>query len=362
MPTTFNVIALGQHTQIDKLDGDYNAERAYKLNGKEFGGAHDPLYDHIAQMTPAEDKDAGGDTPHYDQDGSENNGFHIDGGTAQVFAAVAVYDATLIYSDGTTAEISAVIFQDINGQTYLAPEMSENADQSALEAKPITALKLNALFDSHSLGLAEDRAAGLFKAPCFAAGTRLSVPGGARKVEGLRVGDLVETADHGPQPVRWIGGRVVPAAGAAGPIAIAPGALGEGLPRADLVVSPQHRVLVASAVASRMTGQAQVLVPAKQLLGLPGIRRLKPRLAIRYVHLLFDRHEIVFAEGAPTESLFLGPQADALLPGVAVRALRERFATAATPARLMPKGHVIRSLVARHRSNGKPLLQARQWV
>lgn len=361
MPTTFNVIALGKHSKIDKKDGDFTAEKAHKLTGERFGDDRDPLFDHIAEMSPGTDKDVGGGTSHYDQDGSENNEFHIDGGPPQVFAAVSIYDATLTYSDGSTAQISAVVFQDTKEQTYLAPEMSENADQSALEAKPIVSMTLDKLFQSTSLGLADDRAAGRFKAPCFAAGTRLSVPGGSRKVEGLRVGDLVLTADHGPQPVRWIGSRLVPAAGVPAPIAIAPGALGDGVPARRLVVSPQHRILVASPIVTRMTGQAQVLVPAKRLLVLPGVTRLRPRLAVRYVHVLFDRHEIVFADGAPAESLFLGPQSRAMLPRAALSAARSGAIGAATPARFMPKGHVVRSLIDRHRRNEKPVLDRAVW-
>ena len=92
----------------------------------------------------------------------------------------------------------------------------------------------------------------------------------------LAEGDLVRTLDHGLQPVRWVGARRLSAAELAAaeklrPIRIRAGALGPGTPRADLLVSPQHRVLVRSRIAQRMFGTDEVLVAAKQLLQIDGI-------------------------------------------------------------------------------------------
>ncbi len=97
------------------------------------------------------------------------------------------------------------------------------------------------------------------------------------------------------------------------------GALGPGHPARPLVVSPQHRILVRSAIAQRMFGSAEVLVAAKQLLSLDGIDVAQDLETVEYFHILFDRHEIVFAKGTETESLYTGPQA---LRGIA--APRER--------------------------------------
>ena len=355
MPTTFNVIDLGKQIKIDRDEYDwYEAEKAHKLVGKSFGDTDDPLWAQVKSLSGSDDKDSGGaGTDYYDQDNSEANGFHIDGGPEQTFDALAVYDATITYDDGTTAMISAVVFQDTDGQTYLAPEMSENADQSALEAKPIVSIEFDSLLASSSLGLAENRATGDFKAPCFAPGVRISVPHGLVPVERLRVGDLVLTSDHGAQPVRWRRQFVVSATGRQAPVRVQEGALGGGLPWRDLIVSPQHRMLVRSKIAARMTGGAEVLVPAKRLVGVPGITRVTQSPVQRYIHFQLDRHEVVFAEGAPTESLLPGPMVQTLLPLTAPQML---CTADGAPARPIPKGHVIRQLIARHRANAKPLL------
>jgi hypothetical protein len=148
----------------------------------------------------------------------------------------------------------------------------------------------------------------------FAADVAIAVPGGTVPAGRLAVGDLVLTADRGAQPIRWIGRRVLGPAELAArpnlrPIRICAGALGGGLPRRAMLVSPQHRMLIATPAAKRAFGAAEVLVPARALLGLPGVAVAEDLDGIRYVHFLCDRHEVVFAEGAPSESLLPGPQA-----------------------------------------------------
>lgn len=147
---------------------------------------------------------------------------------------------------------------------------------------------------------------------CFTPGALIDTPDGPRPVESLRPGDLIETRDHGPQPVLWIGHRQVTARQAAAapmlrPIRIAAGALGPGCPARDLVVSAQHRLLLRSRILARVTGAAEVLTPACQLLGWPGVERL-PAGAVTYLHLLCPRHEIVRVDGAWTETLYPGPE------------------------------------------------------
>ncbi|MEM1385500.1 MAG: Hint domain-containing protein [Pseudomonadota bacterium] len=143
--------------------------------------------------------------------------------------------------------------------------------------------------------------------PCFAEGTLIATPGGAVPVEVLVVGDLVLTLDHGPQPLRGVLRRCLDfCAGADAkdkPIAFAPGSLGDGSPQRQLVVSPQHRMLI------RDPARGEVLAPAKAFATRPGVRVLRGRRRVGYVQLVLDRHEIVFAEGAAAESFFPGPYA-----------------------------------------------------
>jgi hypothetical protein len=141
--------------------------------------------------------------------------------------------------------------------------------------------------------------------PCFVAGTLIDTASGPRQIEVLTPGDMIRTADHGLQPLRWIGQRKVPARGLLAPIRIAAGALGN---QRDLLVSPQHRMLVQGWQAELHFGVPQVLVAALHLVNDRTIRR-HPQDSVTYVHLAFDRHEVIFAEGCPSESLHLGNEA-----------------------------------------------------
>lgn len=140
--------------------------------------------------------------------------------------------------------------------------------------------------------------------PCFVAGTMIRTPSGDCPVESLSVGDLVWTVDDGPQPVRWIGRRCVAAEGAHAPVEIAAGTLGD---HRRLRVSPLHRVLMRDALAEILFGAAEVLVAARDLVNGGTIRRV-PGGVVEYVHILFDRHQIVIADGVETESFLPGPQ------------------------------------------------------
>jgi hypothetical protein len=133
---------------------------------------------------------------------------------------------------------------------------------------------------------------------CFVAGTRVAVPGGVRAIETLRPGDAVITRDHGPQPLRWIGQRTVRAEGRFAPILFRPGALGND--RA-LRVSRQHRMRLGGWKAELMFGEAAVLIPAVHFVDGRDVVIEKGGW-VTYVHLLFDAHQIVFAEGVEAES------------------------------------------------------------
>lgn len=204
---------------------------------------------------------------------------------------------------------------------------------------------------------------------CFVRGTMIETDCGPLAIEELQRGDRVETLDAGFQRIRWIGSRRIDAQELARnpkllPIRIRAGALGRGLPEEDLLVSPQHRILVASRIAERMFGSHQVLVAAKQLLLIDGINVAEEVKEVEYFHFMFDRHQIVFAAGAPTETMFTGIEA---LKAVSPEARREIFEifpelmrlTAETlpePVRPVPVGRQCRKLAFRHAQNEFPLL------
>ena len=140
--------------------------------------------------------------------------------------------------------------------------------------------------------------------PCFVAGTMIATPEGERAAETLLPGDLVLTQDDGAQPLRWIGTREVAAEGDFAPIHIRANTFGS---HRDLLVSPLHRVLIRDNLAELLFGEAEVLVAARDLVNDRSVRR-KPGGEVTYVHLLFDKHQVVFSEGLETESYLPGPQ------------------------------------------------------
>ena len=143
--------------------------------------------------------------------------------------------------------------------------------------------------------------------PCFVAGTMIETTTGPRAVETLAPGDLVLTHDNGPQPLRWIGRRLVEAQGSFAPIHIAAGTFGA---HGELFLSPQHRVLIRDPLAEILFEQAEVLVAAKDLVDGVHVRVVEGGM-VEYVHILFDAHQVVFSEGLATESFLPGPQTTA---------------------------------------------------
>ena len=148
---------------------------------------------------------------------------------------------------------------------------------------------------------------------CFAKGTRVLTVSGYRKVELLEVGDQLETQDHGQQRIRWIGKSVIDVmaaqtSSAVRPVVIQKSAIAPGLPKQDLTVSPNHRILLRNKVVERMFAEDEVLCAAKFLLGYPGISYANVTEDVEYYHILMEKHEILISEDAPSESLYLGDQ------------------------------------------------------
>jgi Hint domain len=131
---------------------------------------------------------------------------------------------------------------------------------------------------------------------CFFAGTLIGTAEGERPVEALRPGDLVRTVDSILRPVRWIAHSVVSRRFADPlrvlPIRIRAGALGEGVPTRDLLVSPNHAFLVDDLLI-----QANALVNGATIM-----REHAVPMEFTYYHVELDTHSLLFAEGAPAES------------------------------------------------------------
>ncbi len=142
--------------------------------------------------------------------------------------------------------------------------------------------------------------------PCFTPGTTIATPRGERLVEDLREGDRIITRDNGIQEVRWVGrkditGKTLQNSPHLKPVLIKAGSLGNGLPERDMMVSPNHRLLVASDRTQLYFEESEVLAAAKHLIGTPGIHEIDV-MNTSYIHFMFDRHEVVLSNGAWTES------------------------------------------------------------
>lgn len=142
--------------------------------------------------------------------------------------------------------------------------------------------------------------------PCFTPGTMIATPKGEVLVETLRAGDKVITRDNGIQEIRWTGAKPVSwrdltARPHLKPILVRQGSLGNGLPERDMMVSPNHRLLVANDRTALYFDEHEVLVAAKHLVGGKGVQQVDS-IGTCYIHFMFDQHEVVLSNGAWTES------------------------------------------------------------
>jgi hypothetical protein len=252
------------------------------------------------------------------------------------------------YADGTRveAEYRLVLTDPVTGQTYQA--VSYNVTNSNPAYGTIEGLTFQGAWPPVGRPLtvtssAEGPGGGsaVFPytgatPPCFTPGTMIATRLGARDVSLLQAGDLVLTRDNGFQAVRAVltttlGRQVLARSPELSPVLLTPGSV-KGLDR-PLIVSPQHRVLLADPRTELLFGMSEVLVPAMSLVGRGGARQIRDGGPVTYVHLLFDRHEIVWSNGIPTES-FQADTATAGTYGPAVQAeLAALFATATTEIR-----------------------------
>lgn len=145
----------------------------------------------------------------------------------------------------------------------------------------------------------------------FGRGTRITMSDGSqRPVEDLRTGDRVLTRDNGMQPIRWIGKRTVQAVGAFAPVVITEGVLGNA---ENIAVSQKHRMLISDWRAEVMVGSKDVLIQAVDLVNDDTVF-IRDGGFVEYTQLVFDQHQILYAEGVPTESLHMSQQILASLP------------------------------------------------
>lgn len=144
--------------------------------------------------------------------------------------------------------------------------------------------------------------------PCFVAGTQIETETGLKQIDEIEIGDRVRTADNGFQSVRWVGHTTVAGQGALAPVRISKGALGNSR---DLLVSQNHRMLLNGRHFAALFDEPTALVPARMLINDTTIRRA-PMDEVTYYHVMLDTHEIIYAEGCPSETFHPGQAEDAI--------------------------------------------------
>ncbi|MDC0736813.1 Hint domain-containing protein [Cognatishimia sp. SS12] len=280
-----------------------------------------------------------------------NETVSIDGGSANVTGG-SPYKISINFrdTDNNKHVEDFNFFYTPDGGWYFAPQEGSAFTEGARLGR----------YQSHSTGWDYDEVV------CFAAGTLIRTKKGDIAVEDLIAGDQVLTHNGHARRLVMNMRRELQATHLADnpklrPIRIVAGALGGGLPKRDLLVSRQHRMLVQSRIAERMFGTSETLVSAIRLTALPGIFVDTEAESVAYHHLLFDQHEVIFAEGAPSESLLTGAEA---LKTISPDAREEILAlfpeigamAEAAPARVIATPRNQRRLVARHKRNNQPLL------
>lgn len=316
-------------THIEQLNETHDADNGVlTIDGVDYS---------IELVTPAEN--SGGDVTYGQQDGGTGT----------------------IAGNGDESDIVFIVASPTGGGAtrYFALMDDGVGDVAGINTLSTGALDYDPAGDDVMIDVEQDNAQAVI---CFCAGTLIDTPDGPRPVEALRPNDLVTTMDRGSQPVLWtsareLGREALTADPRQRPVRIGKGALGPGRPARDLYVSPQHRVWLRSKIAARMFGTAEVLVPAIKLTGLPGVAQVTPGGAVRYHHFLCQRHEIVFAEGLPCETLLRAERAALALSArgrTAWALLRGAGRGAARPIRA--KRASIERLVQRHLKNRKPLI------
>ncbi len=221
-------------------------------------------------------------------------------------AVQAVARLTFMASDGGRVDVLLLRHGPREGlfALPLAPMMA-HTEYTLLEARK----------DPSDLAIAE------LLCVAFAAGTTITLADGqSRPIEAMRPGDLVLTRDGGSQPVRWIGKATMRAQGPLAPVVISAGTLGNA---GDLVVSPHHRIFLYRR-GTGLAGPEEVLVQARYLVDDTTVWRREGGF-VDYYSLIFDRHEVIFAEGVASESLMVNEATVARLPPEMAEDLRARF-------------------------------------
>lgn len=227
-----------------------------------------------------------------------------------------------IASDSAVGTAGAALFLDcslslmtIDGRTHEAivlVETDDHGDVAGVFLMPLTPLAQKTKY--MLVGVDRERAKDRFaQIACvsFTRGTLITLASGTQvPIETLKTGDRVLTRDDGPQEIRWIGQTTSRAVGAFAPICIKAGTLNNDN---DLVVSPNHRLFIYQRSDQLGAGRSELLIKARHLVNDDTVSILEGGF-VDYVQLLFDRHQIIYAEGIAAESMLIDQRTRTTLP------------------------------------------------
>lgn len=225
-----------------------------------------------------------------------------------------VADGSIVGKAGEALSISAChMLMGPNGEVVEVLILTHQTDDGErLHILPLSVMKADTEYElvGSEISSAPERFADVASVS-FLAGTHLTLANGKQcPVEHLNVGDVLLTRENGPQPVRWIGFQTRRAVGAAAPVRISEGTLNTSR---DLRLSPQHRLFIWQRRDELGTGRAELMVKAELLINGSTVVREEGGHVDSY-QIVFDSHEIIYAEGIAVESLLVTGQTRALLP------------------------------------------------
>lgn len=178
----------------------------------------------------------------------------------------------------------------------------------------------DALGGSHTftLNTQSTNSTGIATVVCFTRGTLIGTPNGPVPVEQLTMDDIVQCGDGLARPIQWVGSRTVPTEELRRnpqirPVLVRADAFAKGEPHTDLMLSPQHRVVLSGAMPELLFGEDRVLTAAAHLENDHSVLRQHDCREVEYFHILLDGHHTVFANGLEAETLFLGDTANQAL-------------------------------------------------
>lgn len=207
---------------------------------------------------------------------------------------------TMMTATGTTTEMLVLV------------EVDGAGDVAAVYALPLAQLAPRTGYTL--VGIDREGARSRFaEVACvsFARGTQVTMASGAQTpIEDLRAGDMVLTRAEGPRPLRWVGAATVRATGDFAPVRIRAGALNN---TGDLTVSPESRLFIYQRADALGAGRHEVLVRARHLVNGNTVVRQRGGF-IDYFQLLFDDHQIIYAEGIAAETMLVDPRTRTVLP------------------------------------------------